>query len=105
MGVLTMERLLVQELPPSQCILKDGMPEYCIINSNHHIQTAQQLFPGKSFKWCCDIVNNKVSEDDIHILTWGWNHMHDKAAVHKDEWEDFFQYCDTLCTNKFWTTT
>jgi hypothetical protein len=57
MGVLTMEHLLVQELPPSQCILKDGMPEYCIINSNHHIQTAQQLFPGKSFKWCCDIVD------------------------------------------------
>jgi len=26
-GVLTMECLLVQELPPSQCILKDGMPE------------------------------------------------------------------------------
>jgi hypothetical protein len=36
---------------------------------------------------------------------WGWNHMHDEAAVHKDEWEDFFQYHDTLCTNKFWTTT
>jgi hypothetical protein len=31
--------------------------------------------------------------------------MHDKAAVHKDEWEDFFQYHDTLCTDKFWTTT
>jgi hypothetical protein len=27
MGILTMECLLVQELPPSQCILKDGMPE------------------------------------------------------------------------------
>jgi hypothetical protein len=48
---------------------------------------------------------NKVLEDNIHILLWGWNHMHDKAAVHKDEWEDFFQYCDTLCTDKFWTTT
>jgi hypothetical protein len=27
MGVLMMEHLLVQELPPSQCVLKDGMPE------------------------------------------------------------------------------
>ncbi|ELR23103.1 uncharacterized protein ACA1_083310 [Acanthamoeba castellanii str. Neff] len=46
---------------------------------------------------------NKVSEDNIHILMWGWNHMHNEAD--KDEWEDFFQYHDTLCTDKFWTTT
>jgi hypothetical protein len=39
------------------------------------------------------------------FLMWGWNHMHNKAAIHKDEWEDFFQHCDTLRTNKFWTTT
>jgi hypothetical protein len=61
MGVLMMEHLLVQELPPSQCILKDGMPEYCIIDGNHCVQTAQWLFPGKSFKWCCDIVNVRFS--------------------------------------------
>jgi hypothetical protein len=36
---------------------------------------------------------HKVLEDDIHILTWGWNHMHDEAVVHKDEWEDYFQHC------------
>jgi hypothetical protein len=35
----------------------------------------------------------------------GQNHMHDKAAVHKDEWEDFFQHHNTLHTDKFWTTT
>ncbi|ELR12713.1 uncharacterized protein ACA1_092230 [Acanthamoeba castellanii str. Neff] len=25
--------------------------------------------------------------------------MHNEAAVHKDEWEDFFQHHNTLCTN------
>jgi len=128
MGVLMMERLLVQELPALECMLSDGMPEYSI-NSNHWVQTARHLFPGKAFKWCCDIVDvccalcydffcgfpaptknflciqNTVSEDDIHILAWAWNYMHDKAAVHKDEWEDFFWHCDTLQTGKFWTTT
>ncbi|ELR16386.1 uncharacterized protein ACA1_047660 [Acanthamoeba castellanii str. Neff] len=103
MGVLMMERLLVQELPPSERVLNDGMPEYCIIDGNNHVQTARQLFPGKSLKWCCDIVDNNVSDDNIHVLVWGQNHMHDEAAVHRDEWEDFFQHHDTLCTDKFWT--
>jgi hypothetical protein len=31
--------------------------------------------------------------------------MHNKAAVHKDEWVDFFQHHNTLHTNKFWTST
>ncbi|ELR20646.1 uncharacterized protein ACA1_053900 [Acanthamoeba castellanii str. Neff] len=48
---------------------------------------------------------NTVLEDNIHILTWGQNHMHNKAAVLKDGWEDFFQHHNTLHTNKFWTTT
>jgi hypothetical protein len=60
-----MECLLVQQLPPSQCILKDGMPEYSVIDSNHHIQTAPWLFPGKSLKWCCDIVNVHFSFSDV----------------------------------------
>jgi len=41
MGVLTMERLLVQQLPPSQLVLNDGLPEYCVIDGNHHVQTAR----------------------------------------------------------------
>jgi hypothetical protein len=65
MGVLMMEHLLVQELPPSQCILKDGMPEYCIIDGNHCVQTAWRLFPGKPFKWCCDIVDVCFSFYDV----------------------------------------
>ncbi|ELR24086.1 uncharacterized protein ACA1_152650 [Acanthamoeba castellanii str. Neff] len=51
------------------------------------------------------LLKHYVSEDNIHILTWGQNHMHNEVAVHKDEWEDFFQHHNTLCTNKFWTTT
>ena len=57
MGVLTMEHLLVQQLPESKCFLKDGAPKYMVINGNHCIMTAQQLFPDKSFKWCCNIVD------------------------------------------------
>jgi hypothetical protein len=57
MGILTMEHLLIQQLPESKCILKDGAPEYMVIDGNHHIMTAQQLFPDKSFKWCCNVVD------------------------------------------------
>ena len=57
MGVLTMERLLVQQLPPSQLVLNDGLPEYCVIDGNHRVQTARRLFPNKDFNWCCDIVD------------------------------------------------
>ena len=114
MGVLMMEHLLVQQLPESKCFLKDGAPKYMVINGNHCIMTAQQLFPDKSFKWCCNIVDvcipyhfdvflwervthhsylqESISEDDIAILAWGHNHMHNKAAVHMDEWEEFFQH-------------
>jgi hypothetical protein len=57
MGILMMECLLVQQLPESECLLKDSVPKYAVINSNHHIMTAQQLFPDRSFKWCCNLVN------------------------------------------------
>jgi hypothetical protein len=40
MGVLMMERLLVQQLPESECLLKDGVPKYAVINGNHHVMTA-----------------------------------------------------------------
>ncbi len=114
MGVLTMECILVQQLPQSECILNDSAPEYAIIDGNHHVMTAQQLFPDKSFKWCCDLVNvsiphhcdvlllalfthhqylqENVLEDDIAILAWGHNYMHNNTAVHKDKWEEFFQH-------------
>jgi hypothetical protein len=49
MGVLTMEHLLVQELPPSQCILKDGMPEYCIIDGNQ-CSDCMVAFPWEVFQ-------------------------------------------------------
>ncbi len=57
MGILTMECLLVQQLPESEWILNNGAAEYVVIDSNHHVMTAQQLFPNRSFKWCCDLVN------------------------------------------------
>jgi hypothetical protein len=57
MGVLTMECLLVQQLPESECLLKDGAPKYAVIDSNHCVMTAQQLFPDRSFKWCCNLVD------------------------------------------------
>ncbi len=57
MGVLTMEHILIQQLPPLECILNNSAPEYTVINSNHHIMTAQKLFPNKTFMWCCNIVD------------------------------------------------
>ncbi len=124
MGVLTMEWILVQQLPQSKCILNDGVPKYAIINSNHHVTTARQLFPDRSFKWCCDLVNvsipyhcdvfllaffthhwylqENVSEDDIAILAWGCNYMHNDATVHKDEWEEFFQHFYRLQRGNYW---
>jgi len=56
MGILTMEHLLIQQLPQAECILNDGKPKWAIIDSNHHIMTAWKLFPDKNFIWCCDIV-------------------------------------------------
>ena len=40
MGILTMERMLVQELPEEQWTLGDGHMEYVIINGNHQLQVA-----------------------------------------------------------------
>jgi hypothetical protein len=37
-------------------------------------------------------LQENVLEDDIAILAWGCNYMHDDTAVHKDEWEEFFQH-------------
>ena len=34
MDVLLMEHLLVQELEPDECVLRDGLPEYHIIDGN-----------------------------------------------------------------------
>ncbi len=57
MGVLTMECILIQQLPPLECILNDGVPKYTVINGNHRVMTARKLFPNKTFVWCCNIVN------------------------------------------------
>ena len=56
MGILTMECLLIQQLPQAKCVLNNGKPKWAIIDGNHHIMTAQKLFPNKNFIWCCDVV-------------------------------------------------
>ncbi len=40
MGVLTMERILIQQLPALECILNNNAPEYMVINGNHCVMTA-----------------------------------------------------------------
>ena len=40
MGILTMEHMLVQELPEEQWTLGDGRMEYVIIDGNHWLQVA-----------------------------------------------------------------
>ncbi len=41
-------------------------------------------------------------EEDIAILVWGHNYMHNDAAVHKDEWEEFFQHYYRLQRGNYW---
>ena len=47
-------------------------------------------------------LQENVSEDDIAILAWGHNYMHNNAAVHKDEWEEFFQHFYRLQQGNYW---
>lgn len=35
-------------------------------------------------------------------MAWGWNYMHNKAVVHKDEWEEFFHHYHRLRQANFW---
>lgn len=57
MGVLPMERLLIQELPEKERTLGDGKVEYMVIDGNHRIQVARELSPDhQHMNWVCDIV-------------------------------------------------
>jgi hypothetical protein len=55
-GVLTLERLLVQELPPEQCVLNEKLPEYVVIDGNHRLTMCYEMFPDCDFDWTCDVV-------------------------------------------------
>ena len=43
-----------------------------------------------------------ILEEDLAILVWGWNYMHNKVVVHKDEWEEFFHHYHRLRQGNFW---
>jgi hypothetical protein len=43
-----------------------------------------------------------VKENDLKLLAWGKNHMHDEGAVHCDEWEEFFNIHDELLNPENW---
>jgi hypothetical protein len=60
LGVIVMERILVQQLPQAACVLNDGQPKYLIIDGNHCIETARSLFLETNFAWLCDLV-------DVHL--------------------------------------
>ncbi len=51
-----MEKLLVQQLPEDECVLKDGKPKYQIVDGNHHVTTAHEVFSKDDIDWVCDVV-------------------------------------------------
>ena len=55
-GILPMEKLLIQELPKNERVLNNGLPEYQIVDSNHHITTAHEVFSKDDIDWVCDVV-------------------------------------------------
>jgi hypothetical protein len=57
LGIIVMERILVQQLLQSACILNDDQLEYLIIDGNHCIETARSLFPEENFTWLCDLID------------------------------------------------
>jgi hypothetical protein len=65
-GVLVLERLLIQELPPAEHVLNDGKPEYLIINGNHHVLTAHELYPDREILWLCNVAD--VHRDHLIAL-------------------------------------
>ena len=64
MGILTMERMLVQELPEEQWTLGDGRMEYVVIDGNHRLQVAQELSKDEHMKWLCDLVSVRYCHID-----------------------------------------
>lgn len=55
-GILPMEKLLVQELPEDERVLKDGLPEYRIVDGNHRVTTVREVFGKDDIDWVCDVV-------------------------------------------------
>jgi len=55
-GILPMEKLLIQELPKDEQVLKDSLPKYQIIDGNHHITTACEVFSKDDIDWVCNVV-------------------------------------------------
>jgi uncharacterized ParB-like nuclease family protein len=55
-SVLTLEHLLVQELPPNERVLNDGQPKYIVIDGNHRLTTCCEMFPDCKFEWSCNVV-------------------------------------------------
>ena len=51
-----MEKLLIQELPEDECVLKDSKPEYWIVDGNHCITTVHEVFSKDDIDWVCDVV-------------------------------------------------
>jgi len=50
-----MEKLLIQELPEDEQVLKDGLPEYWTVDGNH-ITTVCEVFGKDDIDWVCDVV-------------------------------------------------
>jgi hypothetical protein len=44
-----------------------------------------------------------VTAADIKLMAWARNYMHDEGAVHRDEWEDFFNIRDELTNPENWS--
>jgi hypothetical protein len=110
----------MQELPPNQ--LNNSEPEYCVIDGNHHTNTTHTLFPQQTFHGAvtllmydhiliilmlfCPLTPPSVcvlitrTNNNIKLLVWGRNYMHDKAVVHKDKWEEVYK--NQLSNKEFW---
>jgi hypothetical protein len=44
-----------------------------------------------------------VTAADIKLMAWARNYMHDEGAVHRDEWEDFYNIRDELANPENWS--
>jgi hypothetical protein len=129
-GILLMEKLLVQELPENERVLNDSLPEYWIIDGNHHVTTACEVFGKDDIDWVCDVVKvllpypsslfnaaqctqpytnlhmffqPNCPADDLMQLACFQNNMHNEAAVHCNDWETFFHIQHYLMQRHFWT--
>lgn len=74
MGILTMECMLVQELPEEQWMLGDGCMEYVVIDGNHQLQVAQELSKDQHMKWLCDLVSVRYCHIDSCFFFFLYNY-------------------------------